>query len=42
MVFGANLPITAVLIGEERRGFHVDQDFALKNKNSVKFPIKRL
>ncbi|MFX1388006.1 MAG: Gfo/Idh/MocA family oxidoreductase [Promethearchaeota archaeon] len=40
-----NLPITAVLLGAGRRGFHVYGNYALKKKNSLKFvavaePIK--
>jgi len=42
MVFGVILPITAVLIGVGQRSFHVYGDFALKNKNSVIFTIRRL
>jgi predicted dehydrogenase len=40
-----NLPVTAVLLGAGGRGFHVYGNYALKNKNSIKFvavaePIK--
>jgi len=40
-----NLPITAVLLGAGGRGFHIYGNYALKNKNSIKFvavaePIK--